>query len=157
MVRLLVLVMTVMVLTPLVASAQSLKGVWRGTAVRTIGGPNDGLTPLVNRRLLIYTDAFVMWAFDTGTEPRPMLPGPGETSDEEFAAVARQYGSVAGTYIRDGETLIYNRLISLIPNQMTPENARQVREIRLLTANRLETQFTNAAGVTTVLIYQRVE
>ena len=68
-----------------------------------------------------------------------------------------QYGSVAGTYIRDGASLTYNRLISLIPNQMAPENQPQQREIRMLTRRRLETQATNADGVTFVLIYTRVE
>lgn len=65
--------------------------------------------------------------------------------------------NAAETYIRDGENLIYNRLISQIPNQMVPENSRQERVIRLLTRNRLETQATNADGVTTVLVHTRVE
>ena len=98
-----------------------------------------------------------MWAFDTGTEPRPLLPPPAETSDAEFRRVAQQYASAAGTYTRDGATLTYNRLISLIPNQMVPENQPAVRVIRTLTANRLQTQATNADGVTVVLTYTRVE
>ena len=62
---------------PQVASAQSLEGVWRGIGQRTIGGPNDGqVIEYDNPRLLIYTDAFFMWAFVTGQGPRPLLPPP---------------------------------------------------------------------------------
>jgi len=151
------LLLSVLALTPALASAQSIEGVWRGTEIEVIGGPNAGVTQLTNPRLLIYTEGYFMWAFDTATEPRALLPPPAETSDEEIGRVARQYGSVAGTYIRDGATLEYNRLISLVPNQMVPENQPQVREIRTLTSNILETQATNAAGVTTILKYTRVE
>ena len=78
-----------------------------------------------------------------------------EMTGAVFSAL-EQFNAVE-TYIRDGENLIYNRLISQIPNQMVPENSRQERVIRLLTRNRLETQATNADGVTTVLVYTRVE
>ena len=128
------------------------------TTQRTIGGPNDGqVIEYDNPRLLIYTDAFFMWAFVTGQGPRPLLPPPGEASDAEIAEAARRYFSVAGTYIRDGASLTYNRLIANIPNQMAPENQPSVRVIRTLTANRLQTQATNADGVTLVLTYTRVE
>ena len=156
--RCFVTVLCLSLLTPVIASAQSIQGVWEGVEMRIIGGPNDGQVTPVQPRLLIYTEAYFMWAFVTGTEPRPLLPPPGEATDEQVAAAARQYLSVAGTYIRDGATLTYNRLISSIPNLMAPENQPQApRTIRLLTKNRLETQVTNAEGVTTVLVYRRVE
>ncbi len=156
--RIALLTVSLALLAPQVASAQSLEGVWRGTAVRTIGGPNDGQVTSFDRlRLLIYTDSFFMWAFETSTGPRSPLSPPNETSDAEFGEVARQYASVAGTYMRDGPTIIYNRLLSLVPNGMLRENQPFVRQIRLLTPNRLETQATNADGVTNVLIYERVE
>ena len=156
--RIALLTVSLALLAPQVALAQSLEGVWRGIGQRTIGGPNDGqVIEYDNPRLLIYTDAFFMWAFVTGPGPRPLLPPPGEASDAEIAEVTRRYASVAGTYIRDGATLTYNRLISLIPNQMVPENQPAVRVIRTLTANRLQTQATNADGVTVVLTYTRVE
>ena len=151
------LLLSVLALPPALASAQSIEGVWRGTEVEIVGGPNAGVTQLANPRLLIYTEGYFMWAFDNAAEPRALLPPPAETSDEEFGRVARQYGSVAGTYIRDGATLEYNRLISLVPNQMVPENQPFVREISTLTSNRLETTGTNAAGVTTINRYTRVE
>ena len=51
--RIALLTVYLALLAPQVALAQSLKGVWRGTAARTIGGPNDGLTyPLLRYHLL---------------------------------------------------------------------------------------------------------
>ena len=156
--RIALLTVFLALLAPQVALAQSLEGVWRGIGQRTIGGPNDGqVIEYDTPRLLIYTDTFFMWAFVTGQGPRPLLPPPGQASDAEIAEVTRRYTSVAGTYIRDGTALTYNRLISLIPNQMAPENQPSVRVIRTLTANRLQTQATNADGVTVVLTYTRVE
>ena len=81
----------------------------------------------------------------------------GELSDAEFLEGLQGYQSVAGTYIRDGATIIYNRLITLNPNGMLPENQPFVREIRALIRNVSVTQATNAAGVTNLLIYERVE
>ncbi len=151
-------VLALLLLTPALAEAQRLEGVWRGTAVRTIGGPNDGQVTQFDRlRLLIYTDSFFMWAFETSDGPRALLPPPGEASDGQLAEAFQGYSSNAGTYIRDGNQIIYNRLLTMAPNGMQPENQPLVREIRLLTRNRLETQLTNDQGVTTVLIYERVE
>ena len=152
------MLLAILLTTPTMGAAQSLEGVWLGTGERVIGGPNDGqLTTVTQPRLLIYTDAFFMWAFDMSEDGRALLPPLGEASDAQIGAVAREYNSVAGTYIREGATITYNRLVAINPNLMAPENQPQVREIRLLTANRLETQFTNEDGVTAVLIYRRVE
>ena len=156
--RIALLAVSLALLAPQVAPAQSLEGVWRGTTATTIGGPNDGqVIQLVNQRLLIYTDAYFMWAFVFGPDPRPVLEGNGPFSDAEIGSVTRQYSSTAGTYIRDGATLTYDRLIALNSASMLPENQPQVRVIRNLTANILETQATNADGVTVVLRYRRVE
>ena len=157
MLRIALLAVSLALLAPQVSLAQSIEGVWRGTEVEVVGGPNAGVTQLTNPRLLIYTEGYFMWSFVFGQDARPMLPPPAETSDALFGQVAQQYGSTAGTYTRDGATITYNRLIALIPNQMVPENQPLVREIRTLTSNRLETTGTNAAGVTTINKYTRVE
>ena len=150
--------LAILLAIPTLGAAQSLEGVWLGTGVRVIGGPDDGqLTTVTQPRLLIYTDAFFMWAFDGSEDGRALLPPPDQTSDAQIGAVAREYNSVAGTYIREGATIRYNQLVALVPNAMAPENQPLVREIRMLTANRLETQVTNEDGVTLVLIYRRIE
>ena len=152
------MLLAILLTTPTMGAAQSLEGVWLGTGVRFIGGPNDGqLTTVTQPRLLIYTDAFFMWAFDMSEDGRALLPPLGEASDAQIGAVAREYNSVAGTYIREGATIRYNQLVAVNPNLMARENQPLIREIRMLTANRLETQLTNADGVTAVLIYRRVE
>jgi hypothetical protein len=138
--------------TPVGGLAQTLEGVWQGTEIEVIGGPNPGVTILDVPRLLIYTDAYYMWAFESGGQPRPL----GDT-DAEVAQAARLYQSNAGTYMREGSTITYTRMVALNPNLMLPENQQQVRQIRVLTADRLETQATNAEGVTTILKYRRVE
>ena len=152
------MLLAILLTTPTMGAAQSLEGVWLGTGVRFIGGPNDGqLTTVTQPRLLIYTDAFFMWAFDGSEDGRALLPPPDQTSDAQIGAVAREYNSVGGTYIREGATIRYNQLVALAPNAMAPENQPLVREIRMLTANRLQTQITNEDGVTLVLTYRRLE
>ena len=151
-------VLTVLLVTPTLGVSQSLEGGWRGTSARIIGGPDDGQVTQFDRlRFLIYTDSFFMWAFETSDGPRALLPPPGEASDAQIAAAFQGYTSTAGTYIRHGNQIIYNRLLAQVPNQMQPQNQPLMREIRLLTRNRLETQLTNDQGVTQVLIYERVE
>ena len=116
MLRTALLAVSLALLAPQVSVAQSIEGVWRGTEVEVVGGPNAGVTQLTNPRLLIYTEGYFMWSFELGQDPRPMLPPPAETSDAEFGQVAQQYASAAGTYTRDGATLMYDRLIALVPN-----------------------------------------
>jgi len=122
-------------------------------SARTIGGPNDGqVIEYENPRFLIYTDAYFMWAFlPNGDRPT------GDLTDAQIAQVARTYGSVAGSYIRDGVNIRYNQVISLNPNGNLPENQPVVRQIRSLSAYRLATQATNADGVTNINIYRRIE
>jgi hypothetical protein len=152
----LVAVLAVLLVTPALGEAQRLEGVWLGTEVEIVNGPNAGVTP-VQPRLLIYTESHFMWAFVNSTEPRDLLPPVNETSDSQLAAAAGSYQSSAGTYLRDGNSIIYNRRVDLIPNNMQPENQPLVREIRTLTRGLLETQATNADGITTILRYRRVE
>jgi hypothetical protein len=140
-----------LVVTPVAASAQSLVGVWKGTEIEVMSGPNAGRTLYENPRYLIYTNTHFMWAFEENGKR------PTGSSDAEISQAAQMYQSVAGTYIRDGATIIYNRSIALNPNGMLPENQPLVRQIRLLTPNALETQLTNAEGVTSILRYVRVE
>lgn len=147
--------LAILAATPLTASSQSLKGVWLGTSQRTIGGPNNGQVIAVQPRLLIYTDAFYSYAFIMGTEPRATLSD--SPSDTAVAAAMQPYNASTGTYMRDGSTIKYDQIVTPNPNAMLPENQRFDREIRMLTADRLETQATDANGVTTVLIYRRVE
>jgi predicted amidohydrolase len=140
-------------LSPTLASAQSLKGVWSGVAQVTINGPNDvQLIEFNAPRYLIYTDAYFSYTF----MPEGQRPT-GELSDAQMAEVARNYVAVAGTYLRDGATIRYNRRATLNPNGSLAANQPQVREIRVLTANRLVTQVTNPDGVTVALIYDRIE
>jgi hypothetical protein len=154
----LALLLALLLGTPTLAVAQSLEGVWLGTGSRIIGGANDGQVATFSQpRLLIYTKAHFMWAFALGEQPRALLPPAAQTSDAQLAAAVQQYQSTAGTYMRDGVNIIYNRLVDMIPNNMEPGNQPLVRQIRMLTADRLETQVTNADSVTTVLIYRRVE
>ena len=145
-------VLTVLLATPALGAAQSLEGVWRGTTQVIIGGPDDGqVTQFTQYRLLIYTKAFFTWVF-LGEGDRP-LGG----SDAEIVQATQQFNTAAGTYIRDGVNIIYNRRASTNPNGEQPENQPLVRQIRALTANTLVTQVTNAEGVTALLVYQRVE
>ena len=150
--------LTVALVTPALASAQSIEGVWRMTEIEVIGGPNAGVNPASQVRLLMYTKSHFMWAFDNGAPSRTPLSGPGaDASDAEWGRFARQYQSSGGTYRLDGSTITYVHRVALVPNQTLPENQTQVRQIRTLTPMLLETQATNADGVTTVLRYTRVE
>ena len=99
-----------LVLTPLMASAQSIKGVWQRTETHVLSGPNAGVTTYANPLLLIYTDAYVMWAYDLAAGPRTPLPPAAERSDAQLERAAREYASMGGTYILDGTTITYNRL-----------------------------------------------
>lgn len=146
------LALAVFLAAPTFLPAQSLQGVWRGTEVEVVNGPDAGVQVLEFPRLLIYTDSHYTWQFVVGTEPRPL-----GDSDAEVAQAARQYASSTGTYIRDGAEIIYNQLVTGNPNNMLPENQPAVRTIRLLTPAQLETQATNEDSVTTILRYERVE
>jgi hypothetical protein len=113
------------------------------------------MTEYTETRLLIYTDAFFMWTFGGTTQPRPLADA--DASDAEIVQAIQGYQGVGGTYQVVGREILYNRLVSLNPGGALPENQPLVREIRTLTQNRMETELTNAEGVTTVLIYTRVE
>ncbi len=138
-------------------SASSIEGVWRMVEREIQGGVNPRIESgsQIQPGLLIYTEGYFMWALVLGTEPRPVPDG--SPSDTEMAKAARLYNSAGGTYELDGSALRYNRIVSIGPGRMLPENQPYVRQLVTLTSNRLETATTNTAGVTTTLKYTRVE
>ncbi|MGD2045979.1 MAG: hypothetical protein PVJ80_16635 [Gemmatimonadota bacterium] len=141
-----------MAATPALVAGQTLKGVWRGTAQVAISETGETeVVEFTQPRILIYTDAYFAWAFEP-EDPRPL-----GASDAEVAAAARAYNSAAGTYIRDGVDIIYNRRVATNPNGRQAAAQPLVRQIRVLTATTLVTQLTNADGVTTLLVYERAE
>ena len=150
-------VLTVLFVTPVVSSAQSIEGVWRMVEREVRGGANPRIESgsQVQPSFLIYTEGYFMWSFLTGTGPRPFL---GESpSDAQLIAVWQQYNTAAGTYELVDRTLTYTRLVTLDPALMLPVNQPLVRQLVALTSNSLETSFTTPEGVTTILKYTRVE
>ena len=146
-------VLAVLLVSPALGVAQSLEGVWRGTEVEVVNGPNAGVTVLEHPRLLNFTDAYFFLLFESEGDPRPT----GQLSDEQILQAVQRMQGWAGTYMRDGVDIIYNRHITINPNAMLPENQPLVRQIRTLTRRTLETEATNADGITTILRYTRVE
>jgi hypothetical protein len=146
------LLVILLAISPALAAAQTLKGVWRGTRQVTISASGEtSVVDFTMPRILIYTDAYFSWAFEP-EEPRPL-----GDSDADVAAAARAYNSSTGTYIRDGVNIIYDRRVATNPNARRAVAQPLIREIRVLTATTLVTQLTNAEGVTTLLVYERVE
>lgn len=138
--------------SPALAAAQTLKGVWRGTRQVTITESGETqVAEFTSPRILIYTDSYFSWAFEP-EEPRPL-----GDSDEEVAAASRAYNTAAGTYIRDGVDIIYDRRVATNPNSRLPSAQPFIRQIRVLTATTLVTQATNPDGDTVLLVYERVE
>ena len=140
-----------------VESGESIQGVWRLVEREIQGGSNPRIESgsQIQPSILMYTEQYFSWQFVLGTEPRPLLDD--SPSDADIGAVARLYNSAAGTYELDGSTLSYDRIVSISPSRMLPGNQPYVRQLVTLTANRLETSGTNAAGVTTILTYTRLE
>ena len=138
--------------SPSLAAAQSLKGVWRGTRQVTISATGETtVVDFTQPRILIYTDAYFSWAFEP-EEPRPI-----GDSDAVVAAAARAYNTSAGTYIRDGVDIRYDRRVATNPAARQAAAQPFIRQIRVLTATTLVTQATNADGVITLLVYERAE
>lgn len=140
-----------------VESENSIEGVWRLVEREIQGGSNPRIESgsQIQPSILIYTEQYFSWNFVLGTEPRPLLDD--SPSDAEIGAVARLYNSAAGTYELDGSMLRYNRIVSIGPARMLPENQPYVRQLVTLTSHSLETSATNPAGVTMILRYTRVE
>ncbi len=140
-----------------VESGTSIQGVWRLVEREIQGGSNPRIESgsQVQPSILIYTEQYFSWEFVLGTEPRLLLDD--SRSDADIGGVARLYNSAAGTYELDGSTLRYDRIVSIRPARMLPGNQPYVRQLASLTSHRLETSATNAAGVTTILRYTRVE
>ena len=151
-----VMMMAVILLTPVLLSAQSgqsIQGMWRLVEREVQGGPNEGVYP-VQGGILVYGTSHFAWALDMAPEERPVFEEP---TDAQVVESIQFYTSTAGTYELDGRTIRYHRTQNLNPVGTLPENQPQVRQVRNLTRNRLETAGTNADGVTTILRYQRVE
>lgn len=139
-------------LSPALVAAQTLKGVWSGISQVTISESGETeVLPFTMPRILIYTDAYFSWAFEP-EDARPL-----GDSDADVAAAARAYNTSAGTYIRDGVDIIYNRRVATNPNSRLASAQPLIRQIRVLTATRLVTQVTNPAGATILFVYERVE
>ena len=151
------LLLSVLALTPMLASAQSLEGVWRGTRMMTEGGPNAGTISGsdVQPRLLFYTQDHFSLVFVNGAEARPLIPQ--DPTDADLVAAWGPFNAQAGTYEVNGSTITYHVVVAQFPNGMLPENATFSREFRI-DGNTLETSGTNQAGtVTTTFTYRRVE
>jgi hypothetical protein len=142
-----------LMLTPAIAVAQTLEGVWLGTEIETIGGDNAGVVEVTNPRILIYTEGFFSWTFENADRP---ATGP-DATDAQIADAMRNLNVAAGTYVRDGATIHYIRRVTNNPNGMLPENQPLDRTIRALTATMLESAITDDEGVTTILRYRRIE
>ena len=138
-------------------SVPSLEGVWRMVEREFQGGPDPRIESgsQIQPSFLIYTEGYFMWSVVLGTEPRPVLGD--SPSDAEIGKVARLFNSAGGTYELDGSTLRYNRIVSIGPARMLPENQPYLRQLVTLTPNRLETSSTSTSGVTTILKYTRLE
>jgi len=156
MLRIALLAVSLAFLAPQVALAQSIEGVWRLVEREVQGGPNPRMESgsLIQPGLLIYTEGYFAYLIDNSTEPRPVLEQP---TDAQIVALINPLAFAAGTYQLDGSTLRYDRMTNINPNGALPENQPLVRQLENLTSNRLETSFTNANGVKTILKYTRVE
>ncbi len=149
--------LAVLFVTPTLAPAQSLEGVWRGTQTVTEGGPNENTVSGfdVQPRLLFYTRDHYSLLFVNGTEPRPLIPSNPTASD--LAAAWGPFTAQAGTYEVNGSTITYHIVVAKSANGMLPSNATYSREFRIA-GNTLQTIGTNAIGtVTTTFTYTRVE
>jgi hypothetical protein len=79
-------------------------------------------------RLLNFTDAYFFLVFENEGDPRPT----GQLSDDQILQAVLRMQAWAGTYVRDGVDIIYNRHVTINPNGMLPENQPLVRRIRTL-------------------------
>ncbi len=152
-----VIVVGVLLVTPMLASAQSLEGVWRGTRMVVEGGQNAGTISGsdVQPRLLFYTQDHYSLLFVNGTEARPLIPQ--DPTDADLVAAWGPLTAQAGTYELSGSTITYHIVVAKSANGMLPQNSTYSREFRI-DGNTLVTSGTNAAGtVTTTFTYRRVE
>lgn len=156
MLRMAVLAISLALLAPQVALAQSIEGVWRMVEVEVQGGPNPVvfMGEQIQPSLFILTEEHFAYLIDNSREPRPALQDP---TDAQIVETIAPLVFAAGTYQFDGSTIRYDRMTAINPNAVLPENQPQVRQIENLTSNRLETSATNANGVKTILKYTRVE
>ncbi len=150
--RSLVLILGLLI-TPVLALAHPIEGVWIGTALQTIGGDNEGTVEVTNPRILIYTEGFFSWTFENNDR----VAVQGAATDSQIADALRGLNIAAGTYMIVGDQIKYIRHVTGNPNAQLPQNQPFMRTIRTLTANRLETSVTDDDGVTLILRYRRAE
>ena len=118
-------VLTVLLMTPLMGSAQSIQGAWRMVEREFQGGPNAGIQSgsQIQPSFLIYTEGYYSVTFVGGVEPRTTVFSE-EPTDAELVAVWQPFSSQAGTYELNGTTLTYTIHAAKNPPQMLPENDR---------------------------------
>ena len=150
------LLLGVLALTPMLASAQSLEGVWRRTEGVTEGGPNAGTISGSDMQpgLLIYTQDHYSVVVLNGTEARPLIPQ--NPTDADLVATWGPLAAQSGTYEVNGSTITYHRVVAKAAANMLPANATFSREFRI-DGNTLQTSGTNADGSVTTFTYRRVE
>ena len=156
MLRIALLAVSLALLAPQVALAQSIEGVWRLVEREVQGGPNARIESgsQIQPSLFILTEAHFAFLIDNSTEPRRAIQ---QATDAQIVALINPLAFSAGTYEFDGSTISYDRMTNINPNGALPENQPLVRQVENLTSNRLETSATNANGVKTILKYNRVE
>jgi hypothetical protein len=142
-----------LLVTPVLALAHPIEGVWIGTAIQIIGGDNEGTVEVTNPRILIYTKGYFSWTFENNDRE---ISGP-NASDRQIADAMRGLNVAASNYLIDGDQIKYIRRVANNPAGQLPENQPFYREIRSLTPTLLETSVTNDEGVTQVLRYRRAE
>ena len=119
--RNLILVFTVIVLlAPVVTSAQSIEGVWRlaehegdaGTSAQPVG-------------LMILSDGYYSRAFVRSENPRPAIPD-SATSEQQFESW-QPFVSNSGTYSLDGSTLTLRLEVAKVVGAMNTSSTAEVR------------------------------
>lgn len=147
------LVTALLVIFTSTAEAQSIQGIWRLTGAEIRGGPDAGA--IENQGgLLVYGEDHFVWVLDLNEDPRPT---PAEdASDSQIVEVLQGFTAVAGTYELDGKTIRYSWDTAVNPANVA-QNQPQERDLLELTGDRLVTGVTDEEGVTTTLVYERVE
>ena len=117
--RRIVLVSTLFILVPVIASAQSLEGVWTVVEMVFSGGPDKGRhTEDVQPQLVIFTKSHYSTTFVRGFEARPQWSD--NPTDEERLSAFRAFNANAGTYKLEGSTITYTTIVGKSPRQMPP-------------------------------------
>ena len=116
----LIVIVSLLLMGPVIASAQSLEGAWKSQEFEILSGPNAGTTGEVQPGLLILTGRHYGFGQVEGQEPRPQLSE--SSTAEERASVWGRYASNFGTYDVDGSTATFRPLVAIHPASMAPGN-----------------------------------